>query len=127
MCMLCTWCAEPTQLISNTHHAPTPSTDYLQASPKARERGVQGKCGPKPPQPTPLTADYRYQAAQRPGAHNDRTIGPEACRGMRAAPIVARVATAPPTLQTVGMVVVSGGQARGGGNGKRGGGRLVGG
>ena len=62
-----------------------------------------------------------------PGTPNDRTIGPEACRGMRAAPIVARVATAPPTLQTVGMVAVSGGQARGGGNGKRGGGRLVGG
>ena len=72
------------------------------------------------------TSDSRLSFSGCPGAHNDRTIGPEACRGMRAAPIVARVATAPPTLQTVGMVVVSGGQARGGGNGKRGGGRLVG-
>ena len=56
MCMLCAWCAEPTQLISNTHHAPTPSTDYLQASPKALERGALCKCGPQTPPPTPLTA-----------------------------------------------------------------------
>ena len=75
MCMLCTWCAEPTQLISNTHHAPTPSTDYLQASPKARQRGALCKCGPQTPPPTPLTADYRSTAVQaRP--HTTR-IGPD--------------------------------------------------
>ena len=97
----------------------------LQASPKARERGALCKCGPKTPPPTPLTADYRFMAVQaRPHiAH----IGPDTRCGMRAATNVARVAAAPPTLRTVGMVVVSGGQARGGGNGKRGGGRLVGG
>ena len=75
--MLCVWCAEHTQLISNTHHAPTPSTDYSCICKRALKlaKGAREESGPKTPPPTPLPADYRSTAVQaRPHiAH----IGPD--------------------------------------------------
>ena len=62
--MLCRWCAEHTQLISNTHHAPTPSTDYLQASPKARERAREDMWSETA---TTDTSDRRLSFYGRPG------------------------------------------------------------